>query len=181
VCEEPRCDSLMGERADVQEPHAYLPTALWQDKRHAPARRQAIDMAWLSAGRRSVGSAIRRQKARFLKALFGTNHTAIPERPMSSDDNEFEILMGSIGNRGRRERHQRSAARQEASRCRTRVGDRKKGWSGGRPLGVRARPHRIQPRPSVRRRPSRRRQGPGGPPSPARLRRSAAVGPRRLP
>jgi hypothetical protein len=80
-----------------------IPTALLQDKRPAPAPGQAIDMAWLSAGRRSVGSAIRRQKARFLKALFGTSHTEIPDTPVSRDDNEFEILMGRIGNRGHRE------------------------------------------------------------------------------
>jgi hypothetical protein len=55
------------------------------------------------AGRRSVGSATRRQKARFLKALFGTSHTETPETPVSRDDNEFEILMGRIGNRDRRE------------------------------------------------------------------------------
>jgi hypothetical protein len=44
-------------------------------------RRQAVGTAWLSAGRRSVGSATRRQKARFLRVLFGTSHTEIPERP----------------------------------------------------------------------------------------------------
>jgi hypothetical protein len=68
---------------------------------------------------------------------------------MSGNENEFEILMGSIGNRRRRGsfinevlRARRQAGVEPGSTT-TRRGP------GGRPLGVQARPHRIQPQPSV--------------------------------
>jgi hypothetical protein len=71
---------------------------------------------------------------------------------VSSDDNEFEILMGRIGNQRRRESFLNEVLRaRRASGCRTSFDDRKEGWSGGRPLGVGARQHRVQPQPAVRR------------------------------
>jgi hypothetical protein len=63
---------------------------------------------------------------------------------MSSDDNEFDILMGSIGNRGRGE-----SFINEVLRARRQVGVEpgattgRKGGPGGGREGVRARPDRI--------------------------------------
>jgi hypothetical protein len=133
------------------------------------------------AGRRSVGSATRRQKARLLKALFGTSHTAIPERPHEQRRQRIRDLMGpsAIGAAARASSTRFCAPRGEqvSKEVRRLEGGVDRGW----PLGVRARPHRVQPQPSVRRRASCRRQGPVGPPSRVRLPLGAAVGPRRLP
>jgi hypothetical protein len=77
---------------------------------------------------------------------------------VSSDDIEFRILIESIGNRGRRARFIN-----EVLRARRQAGIEPGSTTGrrGGPVGGRspfARPLSIQPQPSVRRRPSCRRQ-----------------------
>jgi hypothetical protein len=52
---------------------------------------------------------------------------------VNSNDNEFEILMGRIGNRGRRESFINEVLR-DRRQAAVEPGSQKEGWSGGRPL-----------------------------------------------